>query len=359
MNWDNFSKNTLSNEQKLLLITTRLTFDEFTKAELRATVSQNINWPEFIKYACYHRVLTLAWFNIQRYVPSCNMPRYIRDMLLCTYNSLKKRNRILLTELSAVQEKLREENIVCVPVKGAFLLNNLYKDIGVRYTGDYDFLIYKKDKEKVRAAMNSIGYYEGFYDYKSQARVSPSREDTIRWTLWGGHMLPFIKPLTADNINYCKFDFRFAFASPLNEDAVMAMINTYAQTGNIDPVYIYIHLCVHFYTEAHFDIAKALGKDINMIKLCDIREFYLQNIRDDDIPIIIDFIYRYAMIEPIVFTLCTLNIVYSDGYEDILLSRLADKQLLNEAGKELYLSNTQEELYNTMFWENFFSGDNS
>ena len=359
MNGKPFNKETLSDEQNLLLLATRLTFDTTTVDALQSISSKNINWPEFIKYASYHRVLTLAWANLQKYAPNCKMPRYIRDILRCTYSALKTRNRVLLTELEHVQKKLQNADIPYLPVKGAVLLPLLYKDLGLRYTGDYDFLVHKEDVEKIRVEMNSLGYYEGFFNYQNGLIEAPSRATTVQWRLLGSHMLPFRKYLEHESVDHCKLDFRFAFDDPFDEAPVRAMVDAYARTGCLDPAHVFIHLCVHFYAEAHFEVARELGKDINMIKLCDIREFYLQSMQGYDVSVLFRFMAKYNLVKQVVFTLCILNIVYADGYEDDLLTRFAATQYLDGYSRELYQLNEQRQLYNPDFWVYFFSGNNA
>lgn len=358
MNIDSYGKSLLSNEQKLLILASRVTFDEGTINQMRELVSKKINWSEFIKYASYHRVVTLAWINLQKYGRFFDMPRYINDMIKCAYIALRERNRALLHELKTVEDKLDAEGILYIPVKGALFQNRIYKDLGLRYTGDYDLLIKEEDTGRVREVMHSLCYYEGFFQNSTKTIEKPSRKEVIQWMMYGTHMMPFKKLIPQEEVGVCIFDFRFAFEEPYNNSAIKEMIDSYSTNDRIEPAHIFTHLCVHFYTEANLDITRESGKDLNIIKLCDIREYFIQEMKEHDISRLIRFLRKYNLTKPVIFTLCILNIIYSDGYESGLLSLIISDSYSDGEANDCNRLIQQDNRYLIKFWDNFFSGYN-
>ena len=74
---------------------------------------------------------------------------------------------------------------------------------------------------------------------------------------------------------------------------------------------------------------------MNLIKLCDMREFFLKYIDKNDYGSIVDFVSKHNLKESLYFSLACLKDIYSDGYETELLSYLeiTDISFMNKYGE--------------------------
>ncbi|MBU5590576.1 nucleotidyltransferase family protein [Clostridium sp. MSJ-4] len=149
----NFTK-----EQKLLILTSRITMSEENRLEICKILDEGINWFEFYKLTLYHKTFTLCWKNIENVKADVKISKYLSNILKFSYSGIKEQNRLFLNELENVIEALNEDCIPCLPVKGAMLINKMYKEHGIRYMGDIDCLIRYSDIEKIKKNETSWVY---------------------------------------------------------------------------------------------------------------------------------------------------------------------------------------------------------
>ena len=104
--------------------------------------------------------------------------------------------------------------------------------------------------------------------------------------------------------------------------------------------------------EAKHSSSISRAKDINMIKLCDIREYVLKFMTESDLNAAAIFAKKYNLEKAIYYTLYYLNEVYCDSYEVIIMKLLNvnDDNFFNTFGDST-LSDTQQ--FKKDFWERF------
>ena len=286
---------------------------------------QRINWFDLLKFSTYHKNTTLWWKNIKKLSPDTKIPKYLNDILQCIYNGINQRNEYYQKEISRVLFVLKENNIVSIPVKGAMLIPEMYKDFGLRYSGDADFLIKHEDVGKLEVLLSKeLGYVKGEYSEKSDNVEPLSRQEEIKWRIYMSNLFPYYKLVKEDDLplNYIKLDFRFALDDSLCYDTVNEIIDSYKKDGVVKPAHILTHLCTHFYGEAKYILTIELYKDLNLIKLCDIREYILNYVSKDDMNAMIGFAKKYNLEKAVYYTFHWLELVYNDGYENDILDCL-------------------------------------
>jgi len=68
------------------------------------------------------------------------------------------RNILLLNHASLILLRLRAENIPVIALKGLFLLENTYKDVGARSMSDLDILVHREDLNRTVEILQGLGY---------------------------------------------------------------------------------------------------------------------------------------------------------------------------------------------------------
>lgn len=344
-----------SKEKKLILLLCRLTFSEQEKNEIKELVAQTINWMKVYEYSISNKITTLVWNNLKNLDVQYNIPKYLKNILKFAEIGIQKQNELYIRQIEGITNEFKIYNCVCIPVKGSFFIPNMYKDYRIRYMGDIDFLIRKKDIPTAYKVMKEKGYIQGQYIASQNTILPITRKDDITWKLKMSHLYPFVKKIDSEYLGAIKCDFRFALDDRLDPEPINEMIQSY--DGNILPAYRFIHLCTHLYEEAKKEIYIILGKDINLIKFCDIREFVLNFMNENDFEMVIDFASRYCLNTAVYFTLWHLNQIYNDGYEEKIMDRIQieDTKFLHTFGKT---DETQTQVWKKSFWERLFSGYN-
>ena len=345
-------------ERALLVYTSRITITETEKEKIRRLVySKKINWFEFAKYALFHKTIVLCWKNINEICSSHNMPKYLDECIRYMYVCNKLRNRRNLEQRDLLKKKCSNKGITCIPVKGAYLMDALYEDYGVRYSGDMDFLIRYEDIDTLKEILNEMGYVNGTYSTKTNQIIPLSRGKELMWKMYMSNLAPFFKDSGNLFFPYYKLDFRYALDDKLDKEPIREMVNQTIKKGGTMPCHYLIHLCTHFYDEAKHSVTIAKFKDVNMIKLCDIREFILKYVSDDELMRTIEFCHRHNLTQALYYTMFFLDQIYTDGYEKKIMDciKIEDTSFLNTFGDST-IENTY--LYQKDVMERFFSCGN-
>ncbi len=314
----------LTNEQELLILLNRLSFDEKVVGRISQIMMQKINWFELFKLSMYHKNATLCWNNLKKLCPDMVMPKYLNDIMECIYSGIMQRNQHYQTEIEVVIKELNDSGITLIPVKGAMLIPKMYKDFGLRYSGDADFLVRYRDVETLeKIVLTKLGYIKGTYSDSCKTINPVSRMEEVKWKVYMSNLFPYCK-LVKENLplKYVKLDFRVALDDYHRYDVVDEIIDYYEKEHCAKPAHILTHLCTHFYTEAKYTIAIKLYKDLNLIKLCDIREYIRGFVDQNEINDLVAFSKKYGLEKAIYFTFHWLDLVYKDGYEKEVLDRL-------------------------------------
>jgi hypothetical protein len=197
-----------------------------------------------------------------------------KEKLHQTHISTAAKNMLILYETEMILAALQLSGIPAAGLKGIYLLENIYPDIGARSMSDVDLLVKKQDLPKCLAVMRELGYQTNAYfslaDKNIDTKHVPPMEKSgsplveLHWTL-----LEEDEPFTID-------------ADALWERVVPAKIaNVHALALGLED--LILHLCLHM-TYQHYlqlglrgllDIAMVIHKfygDIDWNKLVEIAE---------------------------------------------------------------------------------------
>ena len=314
----------LEKEKKLVIYLSRLTFSDEIIAKVRGIVEdKNMNWFEFYKFTMYHKVMSLCWRNITTLFPDVFQPKYISDIINGVYLSIMERNKLYQSEVERVRRALSANGITVIPVKGAYLIPAMYKDFGIRYSGDADFLIKYDELKGAEKIVKELGYIKGTYCPKDGTIKPISRAEDIKWKSFMSNDYPLLKRSETNLFPVYKLDFRYALDDNLSRKPIEEIVDTYISNGNKTKVAHYlIHLCTHFYDEAKHSVDILLAKDLNIIKLCDIREYIIQFSSSEDLDELVCFSKKYGFERQVYYTMFFLDILYADKKKKKVMAKL-------------------------------------
>lgn len=348
----------LTTEQQLLILTSRKTFSKETIHHIRDLVKQQINWFEFAKYGLYHKTLTLCWSNLREICPEIIPNQYLIEVFTYVEISVREQNKVYMSELKRINQKLEREHIHVIPVKGAMFIPLIYGETGTRYVSDLDFLIRYEDTERLAACLKELGYIQGSFNPRLQTIEPISRIKELKWKVGMSNLYPYRRLTGNEQVPYLQLDFRFSLDDSLAQESVNEIIDESAVNRERNYAHLFTHLCTHFFDEAKHALTIWLGKDFNIIKLCDIREMVLTMMNEQDLKNAIEFAKRYHLLNALYYTVYHLMLVYNDGYEKAFLQccGIEDTVFLNTYSESNSASNNK--MFRKAFKDRLFSCGN-
>lgn len=161
---------------------------------------------------------------------------------------------------------IEKDKIVCelnqVPgifLKGVPLSRLLYRNVYHRRYHDIDILIERKNINNIESYLLKQGYQYG-YEYKGKIYI-PSRKELIFKQLYSHECYEMFKINRGGIVSYVDINFLFSWVdvndlSYKNEKSVTEIFeNKELQKNTITTLnweYMFVHLCCHFYNEAHY-----------------------------------------------------------------------------------------------------------
>jgi hypothetical protein len=348
----------LNLEQKLIVFLSRKTFSIKTKESIGNIIkSSNINWFEILKYSIKNRVIGLVYYNLKEFNLTKNINPQILKLFEFYYIGNKNRNKVYLEELNKLMKEFNFRKIPCFPLKGAYLLQYFYKDLGSRSINDLDFLVNFYEFDSIDSLMKSYNYIQGDYDSEGDIIKEFCQEKNIAWKLKMHSFPSFTKKCESEFLHSFQIDFSFSLDLNKDIEPVKEMIEGSKNNIFLENKYFFIHLCCHLYKEATGAFWVNSSSDLNLIKFCDIREYIINFMDKQSLKESIIFAQKYNLEKSLFYTLYYLKEIYDDGYEYELLDLLNvnDTNFLNYFG-EYDLSS--ELKWKKTFWERVFSENN-
>lgn len=350
----------LEAEYSIILELSRVT-GEINANIIKSQLEKGVDWEKIVRVATKNKVLSLVYHNLKRLNLADFVPRHYTILLEDNFSCNYMRNENKLLELQKIQKIAIQKKVAFAPVKGGYLIDNVYSNRRIRITNDIDVLIRRSDIKKIDDIMKECGYEYGEYDPQNNKIVSPDRNKLMLYKTKMYDLLPYIK-LNADIIDKkVMFDFSFALDFSLDTrpvDEMLDMAEITEQTMVLQPEHFLIHMCCHHYREASNVAWILLGKDLNLIKFCDVREYILQKMDSYSISQAIEFAKKYKLEKAMYFTIYFVREIYHDGYETNILNSLdiEDESFLYQFGEKDY-----EELQTRKkdFWTSLFSMENT
>lgn len=348
----------LNDEQRLVLFLSRVTMNDKIIEKIDSLITkENLNWNYILQISIKNKIIGLIWENIVKLKYVENIPSKILQVLKFLFLGIKFRTETYIQEANNITMILKKNNINFFLLKGAHLIPNMYKKYGIRNMNDIDILVNKNKTKKIKEILNDIGYTQGEYSYKTNLIVPFSRKKEILWQMKSNNMAPFLKIANNEYINCFKIDFCLNFDLDLNKNYAEKIINTINNSNNMHPKDFFLHLCCHFYKEAVNLIWIYNCNDINLMKLCDLREYVHQMMTENDILLSIEIANKCGYSEAMYYSFYCLKHIYSDGYEEkyMNLLNINNRNFVNYFGQN-DLKNISK--WNKSIFERIFSTTN-
>ncbi|WP_159517851.1 nucleotidyltransferase domain-containing protein [Sunxiuqinia indica] len=128
--------------------------------ELIRKVDQ-VDWYDFVSLCSDHLVMPAIYVRFDKANVLGYLPDELVDHLRQIYEMNTGRNRKILTQVSEITALLNKENIKPTFLKGvAYILDDVYSDVGERMMNDIDFLVDERDYLKCAGLLKSKGYQQ-------------------------------------------------------------------------------------------------------------------------------------------------------------------------------------------------------
>lgn len=173
----------LSSEDKLLLYCSRLSISEDIQCKIEEILSNVLDWNYIIDCSIKQGISPLFYWNLKKINREKDMPSEVMKNLEKMYYSNLARNMLLYDELSKILTAFQKAGIDTIVLKGAFLAEEIYKNIGLRPMNDIDLLIKEEDLQKAKKELTELKY--------SAASIPQTKLHEQFQTIWKEE-LPFI-----------------------------------------------------------------------------------------------------------------------------------------------------------------------
>lgn len=138
------------------------------KREIKALLSQKIDWRDFLKKSYAHRIAPLIYYNLKKLDLLSFIPKPTVNGLEAAYIYTSRVNMVFAEELKHILNAFQKEGISCIILKGMAFVETIYQqNPGIRPLKDIDLLLRKEDVKEASLVLKHMGYQ--FYDrYRSE-----------------------------------------------------------------------------------------------------------------------------------------------------------------------------------------------
>jgi len=114
-------------------------------------------WQALLDLAAFHRVLPLVYHRLVKEQFKVVLPKNVTEQLKAGYYKVAGQNLLLYRELGPILASLAADHIPVVLLKGSFLAQFVYQNIGLRSMADIDLLVPEADLMRCYQTLESLG----------------------------------------------------------------------------------------------------------------------------------------------------------------------------------------------------------
>jgi hypothetical protein len=130
-----------------------------------------LNWDYILESSMRHDIQPLLYWNLDKIDTRKNVPVEIMAILKKVYYRNVLRNMSIYDQLGIVLNAFKDAGIDVIVLKGAFLAEIVYGNIGLRSLNDVDLLIEKEDLHKVNKELAQLRYDVPVYPTKLHEKL--------------------------------------------------------------------------------------------------------------------------------------------------------------------------------------------
>ena len=195
------------------------------------------NWAGFVNNATKNGLAPLAYKTIIQLNDKSNIPETVIETLQKYYYKTLSKNTLFYDSFKTIITKWNENNISAVALKGIYLADNVYGDIGLRQLSDMDLLVSKDDAENAAEILLEMGF-EYLDLYKS---------DFIKQNKSYKHLVPLVR--NGISVEIHKFislpelSYHISISEFWNNTQKAIIADT--SLLKLQPHYLLLHICLH------------------------------------------------------------------------------------------------------------------
>jgi len=216
-------------------------------ARLELTSLSPVGWAELVQESYYQEVLSLLYHRLDKHGLRASIPAQIEEGMRKFYLRTLALNTRLYRQLAEATNALDGANIATVALKGAHLVDQVYRDLAFRTVRDIDLLVRKADAVAAAEQLIKIGY-------EASGSLLTDRERTYT------HHFPELTRPNSHPVELHWYPVNVDRVSPLNID-VDGIIERAALTSVrgcvvrlMTPEDLLLHLCLHHSYQHKFDL---------------------------------------------------------------------------------------------------------
>ena len=146
----------LSLEDKLLRYYAQIDINDKAKNRLDEILHNDLNWSYILQESINEGIAYLFYHNLLQFKNGIRQD--IWNKFKEIYYTNIYQNTKIYQEMNIVLSSFNKENVKVIPLKGIFLAEKIYNNIGLRAMGDIDLLIKKEDLSRIDKLLEDIGY---------------------------------------------------------------------------------------------------------------------------------------------------------------------------------------------------------
>ena len=144
-------------------------------------MSEVLDWDYIIDCSIKQSISPLFYWNLNKIGNGKDVPSEVMKSLQKMYYNNLARNIFLYDKLSKILTVFKEMGIDTIVLKGAFLAEEIYKNIGLRPMSDIDLLIKEKDLQKAKMELTKLMYSAAIFPTKLHEQFQTVLSEELRF----------------------------------------------------------------------------------------------------------------------------------------------------------------------------------
>lgn len=285
----------MKQEEALVLLLSRLDFDEATKVRIFHLIKNGVDWYEFLNICVKKKLICMVYSSLIHLQLIQLLPMIIINNMQYHYEQNLEQNQKFLQVATDIMSHFKKQKILIIPVKGLRFLKTIYnKEPAVRILNDIDFITSANNQLNIHEFMKNSGYHTYLINDRDAFCSTNSNIKSCFYIKF------------EESNPYGKLRIDFDFSCP---DKWIEQIQRLNQ-----PIYEFLYLCNSYYTEAYTNIKLNDIATYSYVKLVDIHEYYHQYLSSYSNINILDYADQMKIREQTLFTLTCINNIYKDMY---------------------------------------------
>ena len=281
------NENNYPGKEWALLELTALVFNGSLEPEaLKSFLSGNsIDWGEVIRQGMRQRMLPLLSYVLTLEEIFDLIPPYLVELFTASLGLNKHIARIQDQEAAVVIKAFNDAAINFVNTKGIVFDKTIYRSLGVRKSGDIDFMVEPKYKKEVELILRELGALPGHYDAKLKKILGLDEKYVRLYNLTPAQMPHHVKPVKDFLVQAVDIDINFEltwFGSPYKvptEEALKEKVwvsvpgERDIKIPSFSIAYQFLYTILHLFKEAWVESYRLLddeGGDVALQQFLDV-----------------------------------------------------------------------------------------